>query len=272
MRQRLWLLSLTIGCLLSTPAWAYKVKCNETQTECEVDTKRIVVGDRVGIFSEDGLIVAIGTVKKLKGRARVVHLDKKYAEVKANHELMLIKDEEAQNPGQFFKFYRKTAEKTFGTSFGLTAMGVGESFTSYDLQFFMQYKMRENFYLVPRGYYMTGKGRAASNDVFIETRNLSISSMGLIFGGAGELFSQSPLYMRIEGGIGLAKVNASLSDGSDVKNVVDGRIRPGTGPIMRFEVDALYKWNTYKLLAGAHFTRLQNSNNSGVVFGGLFDF
>lgn len=270
--NRLRCLVVLLGILAPTLAFAYKVRCNDEQTQCEVDTKRLAMGDRVGIFSDDGLIVAIGTVKKLKGRLRVVHVDKKYADIKKSYELVLIRDEEAQNPREFFKFSKATPERAFGATLGFTNMGVGEGFTAIDGQFYMQWKFRENTYYLGRGMFLTGGGKATHNTTQLDERDLTLTAIGAMGGLAYVLMPQHLLNFRFEGAAGFAQVNAAISGGVDAKEYVDGRIKPGMGHVIRLEAAAIYHWDDWKFIGAADYLRLQSSNNFGVAFGSLFTF
>lgn len=270
--NRLRCLVALLGFLVPTFAFAYKVRCNDEQTQCEVDTKRLATGDKVGIFSEDGLIVAIGTVKKLKGRLRVVHIDKKYGDIKRSHELVLIRDEEAQNPREYFKFYKPSAGRAFAATLGMTNMGIGEGFTAIDAQFYMQWKFREDTYYLGRGMFLTGSGKASHNEGELLQQDLSLTGIGVMGGMAYVLFAQQPLNFRLEGAMGFAQVNASISGGVDVKDYVDGRIKPGTGHVIRLEGAAIYHWDDWNIIGAANYLRLQSSNNFGVNFGALFTF
>ena len=68
--------------VLSLSSWKalgnYPILCNSQKTSCEVDTKRLTMGDRVGIFSTGNLLLAIGKVQRLKGKTRVVKITKKF--------------------------------------------------------------------------------------------------------------------------------------------------------------------------------------------------
>lgn len=265
------LLSLLALCL-STPALAYKVRCNEQQNECEVDTKRLVAGDRVGIFSESGLIVAIGTVKKLKGRIRIVDIDKKYAPIKRSHELVLIKDEEAQNPEAFFKFFKPAAKLVFGAGLGFENMGIGESFPAIDAQAFVGWQRRENLYFVGRFMFLNGAGSATHETNALQKEDITLNYIGLGAGIAYILFPENTISFRGEFALGIGPLSGTITGGQDFKTFVDSRVAPGTVPFGRFEGAAIIRWGDWQPYIQANFLRLQNSNNTGIGAGLLFDF
>lgn len=265
------LLSL-LALVLATPAFAYKVRCNEQQTECEVDTKRLVAGDRVGIFSESGLIVAIGTVKKLKGRIRIVEVDKKYAPIKRSHELVLIKDEEAQNPQAFFKFYKPAPERMLGGTLGFENMGIGEGFPGIDGQVYVGWQRSENFYFVARGMFLTGKGSATHETNALQKEDISVTYLGVGAGVAYVVFPEGAVSLRGEFAFGIGPLSATISGGQDVTTFVDSRISPGTVPFGRLEGSAIFHLGEWQPIVQANFLRLQNSNNTGIGAGLLYEF
>ena len=53
-------------------------KCNESFTKCIIDSKRLTIGDKVGLFAEDGRLVAEARVKSIKNGWRYINITKSY--------------------------------------------------------------------------------------------------------------------------------------------------------------------------------------------------
>ena len=56
----LWLPLFISIITFSSEALSYSVRCNKKQSSCQIKTKRLTVGDYVGIFGEDNFLQAIG--------------------------------------------------------------------------------------------------------------------------------------------------------------------------------------------------------------------
>ena len=58
--------------------FSYSLRCNKKQTQCQIKTKRLTVGDYVGVFGEDNIFWAVGKVNKIVGLKRIVKITKKF--------------------------------------------------------------------------------------------------------------------------------------------------------------------------------------------------
>lgn len=240
---------------------AYPVRCNSQQTVCEVRTKRLVVGDYVGIFDSEGYLVAFGRVKKLKGKAREIKIFKIFERIKRSHRLKRIEDEEAKKPRKFFNIRKGSSDTAYYLGLGLNSIGVGETFSAFDVSGFMQWRWKQNLYLVGRGFFLRGSGKATINKAYLEENDITLQAIGAL-GGVGYNFLQHDLFtLRGEGSLGVASVNLS-SDGEDSpKDLVDGRVSQGVGFVMRAEAGIIIHYGSYSPMISASFLRLQNSNN-----------
>lgn len=254
---------------MTCPALAYKVKCNKTQNLCEVDTTRLTIGDKVGIFSEDGDLVALGEVKTLKGRIRVVDIKKKYGPILRSHNLEMVKDEEYDAPAKYFKVLKKGAEQSAGGSLGLVSLGVGEGFLGFQLDGFMEWLWQNGIFVFGQGFFISGKGNATITEEAINEDTIAMSVIGALGGVSYTGFRNREMSFRGDLGLGFANVSASTGSGRDVKEVADGRIFPGMGFVMRGEAAMLWTIGDWRPYISGSFIRLQNSNNYGVSLGVL---
>jgi hypothetical protein len=251
-------------------SFAYSVKCTSEQDVCEVDTKRLVPGDKIGIFSDDGYLIAIGVIEGLKDSgARKVKITKKFARIKKTHDLILIKDEEAEDPLKYFKTAKPESLHRIGAGIGIHTIGVGEGFTAYGIDSYYDYKWR-NMSWIGRFMFFKGSGEATVNKLELETLGIDMQVMGLMGGAAYTFFPNRDMSFRTEGTAGFAKVSLSSSK-YDAADVVDGRVGNQMSAILNLEGDVVFSAGDMRAFVGARYFRIQGSNNSGLTGGIIFN-
>ncbi|MGE0175186.1 MAG: hypothetical protein AB7T49_20535 [Oligoflexales bacterium] len=256
---------------VSELSFAYSVKCTQEQDICEVDTKRLVPGDKIGIFSDDGYLIAIGVIEGLKDTgARKVKITRRYGRIKKTHDLILIKDDEAQSPLKYFKVAKPESEHRAGGGLAIHSIGVGEGFLAYGLEGLYEYKWKTIAW-VGRGIFFTGSGNASINELEIENVGVSMQVFGALGGASYTFFPNAPISFRTEATLGFANVSVSTDSEYDVQDVVDGRVGKGMGLIGNLEGDVLFAVGDMRAYAGAHYFRLQGSNNAGISGGLIFN-
>ena len=105
--KRYLVLILAVFSLYSSSAYSYSVRCNKDQTQCQIKTKRLTVGDFVGIFDEYKYLQAVGKITKIVGKKRILKITKKFTLITKDSVAKRISDEEAARPRSYFKIYRK---------------------------------------------------------------------------------------------------------------------------------------------------------------------
>ncbi|MBF0440942.1 MAG: hypothetical protein HQK54_03480 [Oligoflexales bacterium] len=252
--------------------YGYQVKCNEDQSICQVETKRLAKGDRVGIFSKDGYIVALGIVAKIIGEEREIKITKKYEEITASCELEKIQDNEANSPGKFFKIRQSLKKRQYGGGLGLASIGVGSGFQAFMLEGFMEWLMKNSWYAGGRALILKGSGTASITLDQLEERKIDMMALGLMGGAGFDFIRNENFTVKGEADLGVANVSASSSGDEPVKEVADGRIFAGIGVLVKAELEMLFNWNEMQPYGAFSMIRLQNSNNYAFSFGIISSF
>lgn len=261
-------LGLLFLCLTSN-VFAYKLRCDSKQTRCEIKTKRLTVGDHVGVFDKNGLLVATGKIFKIQNSIRIIKVQRKYSKILSSHEALPIKDVEARKPTSYFKLLKQSDDKGYGFQAGLVEMGVGDGISAFEVGGYLNQRWDQNLYFVQRVLYMSGAGEASSTGEKLISETVSYSSWGLLGGIAMFLLPSSNLSLRLEASIGM--INVSLtSDATEPKDLVDGKVFPGTGFVARFGGSLLFRIGEWRPMIGVAMYRLQNSFNYGLHVGAYF--
>ena len=268
MKKKWVFLLLSLG--FASSAYGYKLRCNSSQSTCEVVTKRLTVGDHIGVFDQDGYIVAVGKVKKILHARRQVRIIRRFGKILGSHDALLIRDSEAQNPKKYFKFYLEAQQEGLGIQLGLLELGVGEGMTTYDVEGFMESAWRGSTAVVGRLFFMSGSGEASSTGDELKTETVDMTAFGLMGGVSQILFPKMSTSVRGEFALGIVNVSGSSSGGTDLQELVDGRIFPGVGMVTRLGASLLFRYEKSRPYFGAAVYRLQNSTDFGMHFGLLF--
>lgn len=246
----------------------YAVRCNAKQTRCEIKTKRVHIRDYMGIFDEDGNLAAISRVSKISGGTRQLKVTKKFSKIKKGYKATLISDNEARNPKKYFTFLRGSRDQTAGAYLGLTSMGVGEEIRAFEAGGYGEWAWKDSTKFVAHGAFLRGSGVASSTEEALTPSDLTFMAL-VAMGGVGvTLAEQKSVSVRTSFTLGLAYVSASVSDGGDVKEVVDGRIFPGIGAAFRASADVLVRMDDMTPFAGMALFKIQNSIDY-TILGGL---
>ncbi len=253
--------------LLSTTAFAYPIRCDRAQKLCEVKSRRLTVGDYVGVFAGSGELIAIGRVADIKGVARIVKIVRRYSTIYRSHDATWIEDRKARDPEKFFKVQKPLDPALWSGSGSLLSMGVGDGFVGMEFKGEYQSLWRENTYYTASISYLSASGEASENLKSIDVQSVDLSVIGVTAGLRYALMTQSPLGFRIGGDLGFASVSATVSGGFDAAEVLNDRVVPGTGLLMRALGELIYQRDGIKPSLGVQFYRLQNSNSFGFFLG-----
>ncbi|RYZ63025.1 MAG: hypothetical protein EOP09_18265, partial [Proteobacteria bacterium] len=121
------LLALLI-CLWSSHSYAFTFKCDKEQTRCEVQTKRLTVGDKVGVFTEQKQLVALGEVTDIEGSRRVVVISKKWSTLLRTHDMDIINDQAFKTPEAYYTIVTPLSTKSWGAQVAVVNLGIGDGF------------------------------------------------------------------------------------------------------------------------------------------------
>jgi|GEM_PF-5977497 hypothetical protein len=258
-----------LGCLLlfSSSLWAMPFKCDKAQNLCEVQTKRLTIGDKVGIFSGDGQLVALGEVIEIRDRIRLVKINQKWGLLLRSFEMEIIEDEKAQNPEKFFRILTPLPELSWGANLGAINLGIGDSFLGTSVEGMLLWSLWRDMFLTGRLHYITGVGKASDNLGAAGTQDVSLTSFGLS-GGVSELLLPYSLFaIRLDGELGFSNTSITLSGDFDEVKVLNYRIRDGIGVYVRLGAAAIWRRDGIQPELGFSFVRLHYANNPSLFIG-----
>lgn len=254
----------------ATYGQGYSVRCNREQTMCEVDTKRLTRGDRVGVFDDDGNIVAVGTVTSLKDRIRVFKIDKRFNPIFHDAKLRFLSDAQAEDPLKFYTISKSDSEMALGAALEITSVGLGNGFMANGFGAYFDYKIIGRSRLVGRFMYLKGSGLATNSDLEVSEASISMSSFGLMGGLAIPFVSTKTFGVRGEFSLGLGSTSVTTDAPYDATEIIENKVG-GTGLAVRSGLDAVFHFGKFKPFAGLSYFRLQNTNNYTFSIGASFD-
>lgn len=265
--------SLIIALAMSSAALGqgYTIRCNKEQTQCEVDTKRLTRGDRVGIFDEDNNIVAVGTVTMLKDRIRIFKIDKRFNPIYREAKLRFLSDAQAENPLKYFTTPKTESKMELGINLEITSVGVGNGFMATGLGAFFDYRLFGRNFIVGRFYYLKGSGVATNSDLEVDEAAINVSSFGLLGGIAIPLITSRSFGLRGEFSLGFGSTSVGTDASFDGTEIIENKVG-GSGLAARAELDAIYHMGKFNPFVGLSYFRLQSANNYTFSAGAIFEF
>jgi hypothetical protein len=249
--------------------FAYKLKCNSDQTVCDIETKRLVKGDAIGVFDEDDYLLATGHVVAIKsGIVREIKLTKKYSQFSENARVVRIEDDEIASPEKKYKIRRLIQERGYVTQVGLMSIGAGEGLfgIEFDGSLFWHWRGNQNFGF--RGIFGMASGKASDVAKEITEYDVSTKAFGASAAYMVQLINIEQIELRSQFDIGV--VNSTITVSSpDVspKVLLDGKLFPGVGALIGGNVSAVTKVKAVDLSAAAQVWSLQNSISYAVLVG-----
>ncbi len=264
--RRLWITSL-FTVFIAAEAWAMPFKCDKQQIMCEVQTKRLTVGDKVGVFASDGQLAAIGEVVEIRNRSRMVKITQKWGNLYRSYEMEVIDDEKAKDPEKNFRVITPLPELSWGVALGAVNLGIGDSFVGSSFEGGIYYLLWRDIFLTGRLHYVTGSGTASDNLGGAGAKSVSVTSAGGSV-GLSELISPYELIaIRLDGDIGVSNATVTLPAGLNKGAVLNNRIDDGIGLYFRLGVAAIWRRDGLQPELGFNFLRLHGSNNPGLFIG-----
>jgi hypothetical protein len=223
---------------LSTPAMASRnLQCDKMQTHCVVgESTDLTIGDKVGIFNDDGELVATGEVRAMRGERRAVLINERHGSIHKNYKLALLDRSEASDASgsnvAAYKVYREPPKVDIGASIGYSTVSIGDGSPATEFSVFGQVRKWGGLQLVGRAVYMAMEGQLTRYTAGgTDNLPISVSGMGLL-GGIGYVAREGQtVSFRGELAAGGMDVNATV--GGD-KSLVDSgqtnaRVKNGFG-------------------------------------------
>src|SRR4051794_24896755 len=78
------------ACVATTAFGKSELQCNRKQTKCITDNQHIATGDEVGVFNDDGELVATGEVGHMNGDRRAVIINHRHGTIHGDYNLALL--------------------------------------------------------------------------------------------------------------------------------------------------------------------------------------
>jgi len=227
--------------------------CNKQQTRCFTEDRDLSIGDEVGVFTTKDELVAVGTVRAMRGAKRMVSIKESTGTIRKGYRLALL--ERNSSDADFstnYKIYRNQAEISAGASLGMATAGVGQGAVAFDTSAFGAMRLWRDVEMVGRFNYLTFKGsvnRSSPETMGIETAAFSVDGLGLLGGIGYTWMHNNPLSVRGEFGVGFMHVTADVGgDAGDVEGAgYPMLVSNGFGKFIRGGVSGLYNLKDWKL-------------------------
>ena len=276
MLYRNLLAGIAVAC--STQAFADDMQCNKKQTKCFTEDRDLSIGDEVGVFTSDDELVAVGTVRAMRGAKRMVSIKESTGTIRKGYRLALLERNASDaDYSPQYKIYRNPADISAGASFGMATAGIGEGSVAFDTSAFGSMRQWKDLELVGRFNYLTFNGnvnRATTESTGMETAPFSVNGIGLLGGIGYTWMHNSPLSFRGEVGAGFMHISATV-DGS--AGEVEGagypmKVSNGFGKFIRGGVSGLYNMSDWKIELGLSNAWFHEAMASGASLGLIRDF
>ena len=247
--MRYVLLAASALSLLSTTALAKTLQCNADQTLCVIsDSAELTIGDRVGVFNNDGDLVATAEVSRMRGDRRSLAIGSRTGRIEKGDRIALLDTSAIDGtPPLEYRTYREPAKYEVGASVGYATITLGDSVPGYEASAYFQQRKWGQFELIGRAVAEVVSGKTSHPDVSTDKQPLKMTGLGLLGGLGYEWFTSQPLSLRVEGGIGAMQVAATV-DGK--KGPVDDgsanvHVKNGLSPYARWSVGAVYNYSDH---------------------------
>lgn len=246
--------------LISTTGWSLPFKCDKPQSLCEVQYKRLTAGDRVGVFTEDGQIAAVGTVVEIRGQARIVRIDRKWGQLLRSYDMQMIEDEKAKDPEKYFRVITPLPVWSVGASLGTLNLGLGDGFFGPVLEGTVYWWWMQELFFFGRLHYISASGEASDNlGNNAGALESDLSSYGLSFGLSKLFMAYEPVSLRADGELGFSNASVSVAGGFDEEEVLNNRVSDGMGIYARLSAAAIWRRGGFEPELGFSFLRLQDA-------------
>ena len=145
--------------LIPVTLFGQSLRCDRQNQFCLVDNRRLILGDKMGIFNEYNELVAVGEVDEMKGSQRRITLKKVYGLITRDSKAVIIEDSQAQNPEASFRVVRPPVKNFAGGSVGLGHLNIGAGGMTLDFEGFYEILSDYGFKFVGRGALLYSSGK-----------------------------------------------------------------------------------------------------------------
>jgi hypothetical protein len=233
--KKLHIRAVLLAAILVPQAFA-SIKCDRKQSFCEVNAKRMVIGDEVVFVNTDQEIVAYGEVVGIDDMTRRIDITKKFGDISADDRVVRKEIFAATRPDM--KTFRSPSKMSLGGSFGLSPMNVASDATAYNAEAFGQYRL-SNLYATARMNYFTASGIVDTGEQRSEQGDYAISGIGMLGGFAYKLLPKRSVGGRISAEAGLLYSETSITTQTYPSNL--DKVGSGVGFAVRGGIDMVYQ-------------------------------
>ncbi len=266
--QRGVLSGLITLCLTSSTVWGLPFKCDKDQSLCEVQNKRLTVGDQVGVFTEDGQLAAVGSVVEIRGVSRIVKIDRKWGQLYRTYDMQILEDEKAKNPEQFFRVITPLPKWLLAANIGLLNISVGDGFFGNSLEGGVYWRWKRETSILAKLHYISASGEASDNlGSSAGGLKSELGSFGLTVGLSEVYMPFSPVSLRVDGELGVTNASVHVSGGFDEGQVLNNRIVDGSGLFARLGASVIWRREGFEPEVGFNFFRIQDATGYGLSIG-----
>lgn len=252
---------------LSSTAMALPFRCDKTQTRCEIETRRMTEGDKVGIFTEEKQLIGLGEVISFEGTKRIVKITRKWGLFLRSHEMEIVPDEAYNSPEKSFVIVTRLGSMAWGAQLGLMNLGVGDGFVGVEASGLFWKHFWRDFSYFGRVHYLTGSGTASDNLGDANAQDVSVSSFGLSGGVSELLLPHSPLSIRLDLELGFSYGIVELDGDFDEKKVLNSRFNDGIGVYFRAGPALIWRRDGIQPELGIAFLHIHNTNSAALTLG-----
>lgn len=253
--------------LWSSTSFAFPFKCDKDQAQCEVQTRRLTVGDKVGVFTPEKELVALGEVTDIDGGKRIIKITKKWAILLRSHDIDIINDLAYSAPEAHYKIITPLARTAWAGQIALVNIGIGDGFIGTEVSGLFFKHFWRDFSYFGRLHYLTGKGSASDNLGGIQSLDVNINSMGASGGVSEMILPFAAIAIRLDAEVGFGVGTVTLSGDYDKDKILNSRFKDGMGIYARGGAAAVWRRDGIQPEVGLAILHLHNSNNTAFFLG-----
>jgi len=243
------LIAATALSLISTVAAAKPLQCNSVQTLCVVsDRSDLTIGDQVGVFNDDGQLVATAAVSRMRGNKRSLAIASRTGQIAKTDRIALLDTSAIDGtPPPAYAVYREPGKYQVGVSLGYSTITLGTSVPAFEVSPYVQMRTGSGLLLIGRAVYVSASGETSHGDVSVNKVPMQMHGMGLLSGLGYEWFTSKPLSLRVEAAVGAMRVDATVDGSSQPVDdgSVDIHVKNGTAPYARWSIGGVYHVGDY---------------------------
>lgn len=192
-----------------------KLQCNKQQTRCLTQSTRLSIGDSVGIFNDDGELVAKAEVSAVRGSKRALKIAERHGTIRSDYSLSLLEFDRAfksKDAVDSYRIYQAPPERSFGASFGFGNTLIGGSSNTTEWSGYSAWSWLGDTQLLARGIYQHSEGLVVrSTDEGEEEGALSVQGIGALGALSYTMWRNRPKSLRSELGLGVMHVAAKVA-------------------------------------------------------------